>query len=573
MIKKLVRYTILLAVLLVLVGCDVVSDRSDKPSSDWSRGLRIGVASLNQPVALQVDGRGHAHLVWYTKTEEISKLHYAQLDDQARVVMEKDLDIPSSDPHRPQLLLDEQGNMHLALLAREDGVKSLFHFLLGHDGEALSEPIRLSLQGKDVESYQICLGQEGRVEAFWSDREGIYYLGLNERGDVLSPPTLIVPQGTNPSAQVDSSGTIHLAWVQATSSQGPALYYAAFQASEPIEGTRLARLGVVPEAALFGPSLGLDIDNIYIFWSLEHRAGLEAGTARAYYVSFPSGQPSRLTPRQVNIENSDLVTMPSVAGGQRNEVTATFNVYVSSGFKADFEQPQMVEMGPVNMRFSPEMQVAMAVFTEGEMESYQLAAKTGSASLRPNLLADSASNLHLTWLDTAGFGRYDVYYASTSPQARAWLDRTSPKDVLLKTAGLALGMLSGVALLPFVVLWIFFPLLWTVLFYTFVGEDELALKRVKVALGVAIVLYTGAKLVTLPSSLLYVLLDQVPPLLSSALVFGVPLIIFALALAAVYAYTRRAERVTLFPAFLIFVATDASLSLLIYAPTIFGVGG
>ncbi len=573
MIKKLVRYGILFAMLLTLAGCDVVSNRSDKPSPDWSRGLRIGVASLNQPVALQIDGQGHAHLVWYTKIEEISKLHYAQLDDQARVVVEKDLDIPLFDPHRPQLLLDTQGNIHLALLAREDGVKSLSHFLLGYDGEALSEPVRLSLPGKEVESYQICLGQEGRVEAFWSDREGIYHLGLNERGDVLSPPTLIVPQGINPSAQVDSSGTIHLAWAQGTSSQGPALYYAAFQAPEPVEGTRLARLGVVPEAALFGPSLGLDIDNVYIFWTIEHRAGLEAGTAQAYYVSFPSGQPSRLTPREVNIANSDLVTMPSVAGGQRNEVTATFNVYVSSGFKAYFEQPKMVEMGPVNMRFSPEMQVAMAVFTEGRMESYQLAAKTGSASLRPNLVADSASNLHLTWLDTAGFGRYDVYYASTSPQAKAWLDRTSSQDVLLKTADVALGMLSGVALLPFVVLWIFFPLLWVVLFYAIVGEDELALKRVKVALGVAIVLYTGTKFMTLPSSLLYALLDQVPPLLSSALVFGVPLIIFALALNAVYAYTRRADRATLFPALLIFVATDALLSLLIYAPTIFGVGG
>jgi hypothetical protein len=585
MIRKLARYGILLAMLLTLSGCDVTSDRSDKPSPEWSRGLKLGVSPLNQPVALQVDGEGHTHLVWYAQTEEGSRLRYAELDDQAKVVVERDLDIPLSDPHKPQLLLDRQGNMHLALLAREDGpegsTKSLFHSLLGYDGETLSEPTRLSPprsgedKGGEVESYQMCLGQEGRIEVFWADEEGIVHLGLDGRGEVISAPTLIVPQGINPSAQVDRSGTIHLAWVQETSSQGQTLHYAAFQVPEVVQGTKLARSGLVSEeAALYGPVLGLDMDNVYIFWALEQRAGLEVGTAQSYYVSFPSGQPSPLTPTRINIGNSDFVSMPSVAEGQREEVAATFNVYVSSGFKASFEQSKMVEMGPVSVGFRPKMQLAMAVFSEGKMRGYQLAAKTDSASLRPNLQADVASNLYVTWLDTAGFGRYDVYYASTSPEAKAWLDRTRPNEVVSKAADLALGILSGLALLPLIVLWIFLPMLVLVLFYVFTGgEEELELRRVKVVLGITIALYTGAKLVTLPSSLLYTLfLGQMSSLLSSVLVSGVPLLILALAVAAIIVYKRRAERATLFPAFLIFVATDALLSLLIYAPAIFGVG-
>jgi hypothetical protein len=581
MIRKLARYGILLAMLLTLSGCDVTSNRSDKPSPDWSRGLKLGVSPLNQPVALQIDGEGHAYLVWYTQTEEVSKLHYAQLDDQAKVVMERDLDIPLFDPHKPQLLLDRQGNMHLAFLAREEGAKSLFHFLLGYDGQVLSEPTRLSPptrgedKGGEVESYQMCLGQEGRIEVFWANEEGIVHLGLDGRGEVISAHTLIVPQGMNPSAQVDRAGTIHLAWIQETSSQGQTLHYAAFQVPEPVQGTRLARTGKVPTAALYGPVLGLDMDNVYIIWALEQRAGLEVGTAQAFYVSFPlgSGQ-APLSPTRINIGNSDFVTMPSVAEGQRDEVAATFNVYVSSGFKASFEQPKMVEMGPVGVVFRPEMQLATAVFAEGKMRGYQLAAKTDSASLRPNLQADAASNLYLTWLDTAGFGRYDVYYASTSPEAKARLDRTRAKDVLSKAADLTFGMLSGLALLPLVVLWIFLPMLSLVLFYVFTGgAEELELRRVKVVLGMAIALYMGAKLVTLPSSLLYTLfLGQMSPLLSSVLVSGMPLLILALAVAAIIVYKRRAERATLFPAFLVFVATDALLSLFIYAPAIFGVG-
>jgi hypothetical protein len=535
MIKKLAGYGILFAVLLTLGGCDVISDRSAKPSPDWSRGLRIGVASLSQPVALQIDGEGHAHLVWYTGIEEVSKLHYTQLDDQAKVVVERDLEIPLSDPHRPQLLLDQRGNMHLAWLAREDGSegsgKSLFHFLLSDDGEALSEPTRLSLPGKGVESYQMCLGQEGRVEVFWAAKEGIYHLGLDERGDIISPPILVVPQGTDPSAQVDRSGAFHLAWFQEPSPQSLALYYAVFQglgqspSPNEVEGVKLTQFG--------------------------------------------TGQPSPLAPVPIDIVDSDFVTMPSVAEGQRNELAAMFTVWLgpSDLRRTKTESPALLSIS------KPTMQLVMAVFAEGEMMSYQLAAKTGSTSLRPSLVADPASNLHLAWFDAAGFGRYDVYYASTSLLVKASLDRTSPQDVLLKAADLALGMLSGVALLPFVVLWLFLPLLWLVLFYAFVGEEELELRRVKVALGIAIALYMGVKLLLLPTSLLYVpFLDQVPPQLSSALVSGVPLLILALAFAAIYAYTRRAERATLFPAFLIFAVTDTLLSLVIYAPGIFGVG-
>ena len=608
MIRKLARYGILLAMMLILGGCDVTSDRSDKPSPDWSRGLRVGVASLNQPVTLQVDGEGHAYLVWYTRIEEVSKLHYVQLDEQAKVVVERDLDIPLPYLHRPQLLLDRRGNMHLAWLGREDGpegsTKSLFHFLLGYDGEALSEPTRLSVptSGEDkegeVEDYQMCLGQDERIEVFWAAQEGIYYLGLDEGGEVISPSTLLIPQGTDPSTQVDRSGTIHLTWLQEPSPQAKELYYAAFQVPELVKGIKVTQFSKGTSTVLRGPVLGLDTEYAYIFWSLEQRSGLEAGTATSYYVSFPLDQPSQLTPTPIRIPNlepvyissqgetgyhqlayplekwgSDFVAMPYVLEGQRNELAVMFNVRVGFGFKAYLDESKMAaqEELPVRPGFEPQIQLAMAVFTKGEMKGYQIATKTGSVSLRPNLQVGPASNLHLAWIDTAGFWRYDVYYASTSPEAKAWLDRTSPQDVLLKAVRLVWRTLSGLALIPLVGFWVLPPLMWVVLFYFFVREEELALRRVKVALGITIALYMGAKLVLLPNFFLYApFLDQVPPQFSSALILGVPLIILALALAVMYAAIRRTERATLFLAFFVFALTDALLSLAIYAPSFFG---
>ena len=580
MIKKGARYGILLVVLLALGGCSMTPDRSDKPSPDWSRGLRVGVASVNQPVALQVDGKEHAHLVWYTKTDEVDRLRYVQLDEQANVLVDRDLDISMPYPHRPQLLLDGRGNIHLAWLARDDSLKSLFHFLLGDNGEAISEPVRLSLPEKGVESYQMCLGEKGRIEVFWAAEEGIYHLRLDERGEILSPSALIIPQGTDPTAQVDDAGTIHLAWLQ-----GNEIYYAAFEAPEPIRGNKVAQLGRETGAILRGPTLGLDVNNVYVFWSFEKRSGLEPGTARMDYVSFLPGQPSSPKTSAVMIPpianpdyvpddegayhyqwlasplgewSSDFTHMPAPAAGQRSEIAVALGVKVQTASRV------------ASGRFRPQVQLAVAIFADGELRGYQIAANTKTMSLRPSIAVDSASDLHLAWIDTAGFWRYDVYYATTSPQARAWLDRTSPQDVLLRGLDMSWGMFSAIVLVPLTVVWIFPPLFWIVLYYIFSGQDDLRTRRAQVALGIAVVLYLGAKLLLLPGLLLYVpFLEQVPARFSSAIVLGLPLVTLAFALVVVYAYARRAEGGTLFKGFIILALTDALLSLTIYSLGVF----
>ena len=607
MAAKLTRCAILIALLLVLSGCSVTPDRSNKPSPDWSRGLKLGVASANQPVALQVDGKGHIHLVWYARTEGVGKLHYVQLDEQARVLVDKDLDISMPYPQRPKLLVDKRGNMHLAWIAREDNVRTLFHSLLDAGGDLLSEAIRLSLPGKRVESYQMCLGRDGQIEVFWSAKEGIYHLRLDERGEILSSSTLIISQGINPTVQVDDSGIIHLAWLQEPSPQVLELYYTVFEASRPIEGNKLARFGKGAGVSLHGPVLGLDANNVYIFWSLEKRGGQGAGSASCYCASFPLGRPSSCEISSVTIPaianppyissrgaynyqrlvpplgkwSSEFIHMPTPIAGQRSELAVAFSVKVQPVSKAQLEQIEMVQFheemfwpgdrGPVAIGFNPQVQLALAIFADGKLKGYQIATRTKAMSLQPNIVVDSASNLHLAWLETAGFRRYNVYYATTSPQAKAWLDRTSPQDVLLTALTLAWGMFSAVAIAPFMVVWIFPPLFWIILFYVFSGQDDLRTRRAQVALGIAVALYLVAKLLLLPGLLFYVpLLEQVPTRFSSALIFGVPLMTLTLALFAVYVYTRRVKGGSLFVGFVVFVLTDALLSLAIYSLGMFG---
>ncbi|MEA3460021.1 MAG: hypothetical protein U9R11_05060, partial [Chloroflexota bacterium] len=408
---------------------------------------------------------------------------------------------------------------------------------------------------------------------------GIYHLHLGEGAEAISIPALVVPKGTDPAAQVDEEGTIHLAWLQEPSLQVKELYYVTFPDSEvaPTEGTKLTNLALVTGLSLQGPVLGLDTTTVYIFWSIECRGGgLGGASAELQYVSFPLRQPSPRPLMRINlpvaagpsykphqgpysyanlarlsppIRGSDFLCMPAVVKGQRAELPVVFSLKMYAKGKAK-AQPVMV------------------VFSEGELKGYQLIAQTYAASLRPNVVPDSASNLYLAWIDTAGFWQYDVYYASTSPEVKAWLDRTSPQDVLLRAIGLSWGVLSGVALIPLTFAWIFPPLIGVVLFEIFGSEDDLGRWPARVVLGVAVILYLVIKFMLSPALLLFApLSDQVP-----ALIVVVPVVILALGLGAMYGYMRRAGRPSLLVAFTIFALTDTLLSLAVYSPGFFGGG-
>jgi hypothetical protein len=332
---------------------------------------------------------------------------------------------------------------------------------------------------------------------------------------------------------------------------------------------------------LEGPKLGLDETNVYVFWSLERRGGgLQGPSAEAAYLSFPLGHPVEGTHRWIDlptasqpnyaahqgsynynsldyldpqqpIYGSDFVYMPAVVPGQREELPVILVTMISTRTKA---RPQP----------------AMAVFADGEIEGYQLVAMTDSASVQPNVIADDDANLHVTWADLAGAWEFQVYYATTAPTAAAWLNRTSTEDVLSAVFDLTFGVLSGIGLIPMTGVWILPALIWVLIYYALTGEDALSLRKTKIGLGTAVLIYLVAKFVIVPSFLLYVPgLDQMPEQLSSLLVLGVPLLILGVALGAVYIYWRRAERATLFPAFFVFILTDVVLTLIIYSPSIF----
>jgi len=189
----------------------------------------------------------------------------------------------------------------------------------------------------------------------------------------------------------------------------------------------------------------------------------------------------------------------------------------------------------------------------------------------PSLAVDRGDNLHLAWIETAGILEYDVYYAAAAPVARQWLDRTTADDMAMGAADILFGVLSGVGLLPVAGVWTFPPLIFLVLFFIFGGSEELSRRPARVAFAAAIAIYVGMKVLLLPglfggTPFLY----AVPLGWATTVSIAVPVLILLLALVAVYIYTRRAERATIFRAFLLFALIDVALTLVLYAPGFFG---
>jgi len=567
---------------LLLSGCSVQSDRSDKPSGDWSRGLLLGRTAAKQPVALQVDADKHVHLVWCETTADRKEaLHYAHLNEQGQVMVNQPLGLHLPNPRRAQLLVDRENNLHLVWLSRAEGQQSLYHVLIDQDGRP-AQPLLLSREGEDVDSFHTYLSAEGETAFVWSsqpenEQKGIFHLVLHD----VSSPTLLIPQGIDPFVLIDNAGTTHLAWLYEKGISARDIYYATLEGSHvvPDGGQKLTDFEFAESAVYYGPIIGADTNNLYVLWAVQNLGGgLTPTAAYAFYVSFEPGKPSLTNPSSISLPtetmpeyadhaspygysklallppwvySSDFVNAPAVVSSQKNELPVALSLMIAS-------------------RSESTIQLAMVVFSEGQPIGYQLASNTLNASVLSTLVADSDSNLHVAWIDTAGFRQYDIYYASTSPEAKMWLDRTSSDDIVLGAADLVWGIISGIGLLPIVAIWNFPPLIWVVLFYMFSGREYLERMGTKIGLLVSIIIYCASKLVLLPGlSTGTPFLYQVSSDLRTTLAMAIPVIILLLALAAIYIYARRSERATIFKAYLVFSLTDGLLTVLLYAPGFF----
>jgi len=570
----------LILLALVSTGCGLTRTTTPSASDQWSKGKLLGTAILKNRVALQVDEAGNSFMVWVGPEHE---LLFARLNEHAEVVVQAPLDLHTTSPMKPQLLMDTTGQLHLTWLDKQELTMQLFYARLSADGEVLQEATVLSPPERRVTHSAMVLDPAGQtIELFWSDnvyiRPGCYHAALDWSGAVVAPAEMLISRGLLPAAQIDRQGFVHLAWRVEPEAEKPEFYYAVYDpqrramGSYTVAGEPLVQMGLLggptAGASFDGPWLGLDESSVYLAWVLEVRERTDVRDF-TFYQAFPQPalsqrdvaekfdySPPRVTSEPVYVRGVDpsLTGQPQFLSGQpARQVLACFTQAPAPG-NTETLQIVTVDVGAE------------------QVEGQEIVNASRGASVQPSVAIDSQGNLHLAWLDTAGFQSYHVVYASTSPQAKETLNRVTTYEVVDRILGAVMSFFTAIFFVPIVLNWVIIPFGWLILFALTTRESEISDPHGRRALGVAMILQLGIKIFLLSDLLSRSpLVSTLSPLLG--LILGrwvVPVLLAALSAGAVWAYLKRGRGQSVFVAYFIYAAVDSLLTLIIYVAPVMG---
>jgi hypothetical protein len=584
--RGLLGILLLVSLAWLVTGCQPTAIRSEHTVRDWSRGKVVGKAALNDRVALATDAPGdNVYLVWVAERETNGPeaLHFVHLDRAGRVLVEGELPIAVDRPNQVTFCVDQKNQLHLMWIDRREGIYQLLYVHLDQDGQPSAAPQVVSLPEAPVENYSMALDNADHLDVFWCAKEGskagLYHLQLDEAGQILAANRNLGRKGFDPTFRMDRNSVLHLAWLEEPSTGEREIYYATFdqQTRALANVTKIEALPLPLGMNLNRLALGLGDGEVYIFWAVERRGGgMSQPMAEAFYVSFPLGQSAAGgTPQPVSIPPLSHPQYARVASGYGIHELASHEVYPLSaqfvylpwtiqGHRDELVTVFAVQILTQNKTMMP---IVLTVWAKGQMKGYQIAGQTRGISQKPVIQVDARNDLHLAWVDAAGFGVYDVYYAGTSAEARSNLNRVTPQDVLTGVSDFFWGVMQSLSFFPIVILWAILPLM-LIGVYTFIrAEGDLAYLGSRLMLGIAIFIYMAFKYLFKPTWLAALpLLGVLPPGLADLAAYGVPLLVSGLAGVVTWLCARRRDAVSILPVFGLFVGADALLTLLIYVP-------
>jgi hypothetical protein len=221
--------------------------------------------------------------------------------------------------------------------------------------------------------------------------------------------------------------------------------------------------------------------------------------------------------------------------------------------------------GPGNLEM---LQSGVVELQGGGVLGQEVVSATPAASLNPTIAADGQGYRHLVWIDTAGFNRYQVVYASTAPEVRKVLNRVTVAEVLDTILSFGMGAVSLVAFAPLALLWVLPPFVLLVFYFLATHESGLEDRRSAVMLAVAILVQLVIQMGTTAGAMQGSLGNLVP---SAWRTVGwlILLLVSGLSVGAMLLFLRRTENRTIFAAFLVYAGVDVLLSaLVLIVPTI-----
>lgn len=586
-----------------------------RAAEEWSRGRLLGVTPVNNAVDVQAAPGGGAVLAWVDLDD---RLHVARLGTRGQIVLDRTPGLGADLPREPHFLVGPEGEIHLVW--RETGERrSLLMYARLDDAAAVQVgPLPLSLPGDHARSPCLAFNFRGGIEVFWTGRSGVYHVALDGQGEGQGEPVLLVEGGQDVSLQVDQEGILHLAWLRDTGPNKKAIYYTSLDPegsdlSQPEElGQVFLRAGQRIETLV----MGIDNDTGYVLWVIQD---LREVSSSAQYAFFPLEIPRQKRVRDLRVDGGGnplspgpvrrqyetlLVAMTETVmtpdGPQlqigvialRREGPPAYDTYArvgKQGSMVERTEPggqlparlskvlicslwsienwpgQRLLSSGGTMRVLPSSALptaggctpsAAGVVQEDWPEDHYVVTASARPSLKPSLAVDAQRNLHLTWLETGGFGVYRVAYASTAPGVRRAYDALTLWDVVNGAMGVAMQLFMALGLAPLLaIVWSLLPLMWLIGYHMVTGYENVTAPGAWVAFGVSVLLEVVSTY----------LISPYRSSLPATLYWTLPLATAAVALAlAVLVLRKRRER-SLFGGFFVFALTHGFLQVAIGA--------
>jgi len=590
--KKLKLAGIFALALFLLSACSGPDEHIWLKSSGWSRAAFLGNTVLNDPVPMTLDAEGRSYFLLVeadAKNAGEKNFNLIALDPNGLALWEHSLgEIPLTRPDSPQIIVDS-GNLDLFWLDQN----KLYSFRVNLQGEPLQNAPTLLSGEIAVDSYALAANASGETSLWFAGTRknpGVYALTASDGNGQIQP---VDPQGIRIRLRYDQSDTLHATWLRYPLGYGSTelLYgeYPPQKAMDAVEPQVVYELAVGPSSGLEGPVMGIDADEVYVFWTLIIRSGLEAGTIRTFYVHFPLGEPTL-------VARPEQLLMPSGYDLQYEDLADTFfdtgervalqDVRLPRTEKVQEIVPNPQQTGELAIIFrtptehlwrKEREQVNVAYFHQGLPVSYQPLSFTTTLSTSPNLLNSADRHLYALWLEKLETDNYAVYFASTSPAIKTAFSRSTTREIGRILAQVAFGILVGVLMAPIAAgILVVAPL---VILFLFSPLRKIGSKRTQdivagISLFLAILAFWLGKIALLPGMLHYVpfsaWIPNIPHFLAETLRWGVPIASTMIALFVAWFYTyRKSNRSTLY-FLLIYVGVDSFFTAAFYAVLIYG---
>ena len=579
-------------IVCALIGpTEVGSDLGQKAAPDWSRAVRVGSGfyGTDSGAPLAVDTQGRVHLVWALRMNaQDYDIRYVRLDDLGLVEEEHDLNLSFFQPRKVRLVQGSDALIHVFLLAYPDQAASsgLFHFALSGEGQVVERPLLLSSATDDCFEYAVATSSSGAIHLLWTEGAGaerdLYHLefALEYRANVAAS---MVRRGvSSPMAATGPDDALHLFWEEPGPDEETAELHHTVVVGEVPDSLTDRKLLDLPTGRRFfrtGPVVAFDADYAYLVWTVEYRRDMSArAISEGWYGSFPLASPSSASARSFYLPMDENPSYEAHDSSFKYEylVQSTGEAElgserVTSPFALGDQAEALVTCGMTMMRgVSLEHQIVNLIFEDGGLLGYQVAGNTTHWSRLSSLVADDEGNLHLSWVDGLEPGPSAVYYATTAQTVRERVDGLTRDDLLSAALNTVFSTMAGVAAIPLAVLWVLPPIIWAFVAGRFTGGQGTRGARWYAALVIAVVIYQASKLYFSPGLMEYAPLSASVPFLPTALhallrVLA-PVGIMGLATLGAFLALARTGTNNLLAITLVFVLTDAVLTLMAYGP-------